>query len=85
MSSARVRAVPASATDALAFTPPTAMAVADDMDLDREGRAMYAVGGYESEVVSETYVRTDDRQRYNRFGDEGQYERRAITVSVRQR
>ena len=81
------RAVPVPSTAALAFTPPVAQDVADELDLDRSGRGMFASAGYESEVVSETYVRTDDRQRSDRFGDQGYFERRAVstTVTVRQR
>lgn len=81
------RPVPLPSTPALAFTPPVALDIADRLDLDREGRGAYAAAGFESQVLSETYVRTDDRQRYDRFGDEGHYERRAVstTVTVRQR
>jgi hypothetical protein len=81
------RAVPVPATPALAFTPPAARDIADELDLDRDGRGPYASAGYESQVVSETYVRTDDRQRFDRFGDDGSFQRRAIstTITVRQR
>ena len=81
------RPVPLTPTPALAFTPPAAIDVADDLDLSREGRGTYASAGYESLVISETYVRQDDRMRMDRFGDSGTFERRAIstTVTVRQR
>jgi hypothetical protein len=81
------RPVPQPALAALAFTPSVARDVADDVYLDRQGRGSYASAGFESLVVSETYVRQDDRMRMDRFGDSGTFERRAIstTVTVRQR
>jgi hypothetical protein len=76
------RSVPAPSTAALAFTPPAARGVADELYLDREGRGAYAAAGFESQVLSETYVRTDDRQRYDQFGNNGSFERRAISTTV---
>ena len=81
------RSVPAPSTPALAFTPPVAMDIAEDLYLDRSDRGTFASAGYESEVVSETFVRTDDRQRFDQYGNQGHYERRAVstTVTVRSR
>ena len=73
--------VPGPATASLAFTPDVALDV-EPLDLDRDGRRQFAYAGYESTIVSATYTRVDDRQRYNRFGDDSQYERRSISTTV---
>jgi hypothetical protein len=81
------RPVPAPPTAALAFTPMIARDIADEIDLSRDNRGAFASAGFENTVVSETYVRQDDRMRMDRFGDDGTFERRAIstTITVRQR
>lgn len=75
----------ADSAPALAFTPSCAAGIPI---LDRSERQTVAYAGYESQIVSETYTRQDDRQRWNRFGgDDGSFERRSIstTVTVRSR
>ena len=67
---------------ALAFTPPVAYDVADELDLDRDGRRQIAYGGVETVVISESWVQQDDRQRFGRFGDNSQFERRAVSTRV---
>ena len=66
---------------ALAFTPPVAREI-PQLDLLREGRGPSAYGGVEAVVLSETYVRQDDRQRWNRWGDNSQFERRSVSTTV---
>lgn len=81
------RPVPLPPAPSLAFTPAVARDVADQIDLSRDNRGAFASAGFENTVVSETWVRQDDRMRMDRFGDDGTFERRAIstTVTVRQR
>lgn len=71
--------LPASA--ALAFTPPVAMDE-DYLDLSRDGRGGYAVGGFETTIIEETYVRQDDRMRQSQWGGWSQFERRSVSTSV---
>lgn len=73
---------PPRASAALAFTPPVAYAADDMFYLDRAGRGPGAYAGYEQTVVSETWVRTDDRQRWGRWGDQSTFERRAVSTTV---
>src|SRR4051812_39773393 len=78
------RPLPASAS--LAFTPPIARDLPDDPDLARDGRGVGVINGYEAVVVSETWTRQDDRYRFDRYGNQSQFERRSVstTVTVRQ-
>jgi hypothetical protein len=46
------------------------------------GRGPQAFAGYEETVISETWVRTDDRQRWGRWGDQSTFERRAVSTTV---
>ncbi len=66
---------------ALVYTPPAARGT-EDLDLSREGRGMYALGGVETTIIDTTYVYQDDRQRYDQWGDWSRFERRAVSTSV---
>jgi hypothetical protein len=74
-------APPPPAAAALAFTPPVTFD-GPDLDLSRDGRGPAAISGYEETVVSTTWVRQDDRQRWGRWGDYSQFERRSISTTV---
>jgi hypothetical protein len=52
------------------------------MDLSRESRGPYALGGVETTIVDTTYVYQDDRQRYDNWGDWSRFERRSVSTSV---
>lgn len=69
---------------ALVYTPPVAMND-QDLDLSREGRGPYAMGGIESTVIDTTWIYQDDRQRFDHYGDFSRFERRAVSTSVRVR
>lgn len=75
----RVARPPAPSAPALAFTPRVAN---EDLDLGRDGRQTVAYAGYESQVMSVTYTRQDDRQRWGRYGDQSQFERRSVSTTV---
>lgn len=66
---------------ALVYTPPMAMGV-EELDLSRDGRSLYAVGGVEMTIIDTTYVYQDDRQNYDHWGDWSRFERRAVSTSV---
>jgi hypothetical protein len=66
---------------ALVYTPPVAMNH-NDLDLSREGRGLYALGGVETTIIDTTYVYQDDRQRYDQWGDWSRFERRSVSTSV---
>ena len=71
---------PGPSAAALAFTPRLAD---DDVNLDREGRQTVAYAGYEQQVLSVTYTRQDDQQRWNANGrDQSEFERRSISTTV---
>ena len=83
--SAPRRLPPSPASPALAFTPAVARD-ADDLDLGRGDRGPFAYAGFEQNVVSVTYTRTDDDQRYfgrgRLGGDDSDYQRRSISTVV---
>ena len=66
---------------ALVYTPPMAVGE-NELDMSREGRGLYAMGGVETTIIDTTYVYQDDRQRYDKWGDWSRFERRAVSTSV---
>lgn len=66
---------------ALVYTPPVAIGE-EELDLSRDSRGGYALGGVETTIVDTTYVYQDDRQRYDKWGDWSRFERRAVSTSV---
>src|SRR4051812_24005658 len=66
---------------ALVYTPPVAMAESE-LDLSRDGRGVYAMGGVETTIIDTSFVYQDDRQRYDKWGDWSRFERRAVSTSV---
>ncbi|MGH7178718.1 MAG: hypothetical protein ACREJC_15175 [Tepidisphaeraceae bacterium] len=63
---------------ALVFSPPVSRGV-DLPDLSREGRQAGAFIGYQDQIATYFYIRTDD----NQFGGgTGRYQRQAISVKV---
>jgi hypothetical protein len=67
---------PASA--ALVFTPPVALG-APPVELARDERQPSAFVGYPEMVSEHFYLRWDDRQSSDGFGDRDRYERRAVS------